>query len=445
MIYVLSKYICFKSYGDIVVGVNLFKNILFAFQINKYDKLLLHRENLKKLKTELPVFFNTMVKLGVITDIESDNNVSQIILYRNRKEIFETDSYRLVIIPTLNCNFNCWYCFEKNRPKHIMNEETINSTIKFLNNTIKNKSTFFLDWYGGEPLLCFNNIMKPLSEQIKNLCDKNNVFLESQITTNGYLLNEKMIPLFKSINMQIFQITLNGPRSVHNEVRFQKNTTDSYDRIVNNIILLAQELSPRMLILRINFGKNYFDSITDIIESFPLFIRKRINIFMEQINQEKERIPFVEIEKKMSEFENAGFNVEIGTQSLIHPNMCFACTADKYNQAVLNYDGRIFKCYSINYEDEKEDGFLTNKGTIKWNEEILSKKLGKATFDNKECMNCKYLPVCFGMCNQRFFQIYNSIKLENRCIALNNIETKIYNIMDKFKASGKALACISDY
>jgi uncharacterized protein len=348
-----------------------------------------------------------------------------------------------MILPTLNCNFNCWYCYEEDRPKRIMSKTTVDSTIKFIENTVPNKSRFFLDWYGGEPLLCFDNILKPISEKTKELCDKNGVYLESQITTNGYLLTERMLPLFRDINTQSFQITLNGPREIHNKVRFQKNTTDSYDKIVNSIILLAEELGPKTLILRINFAKKYFDSITDIIESFPSTLRKKIMIYIRQIDQEPDKLSFEEIGTKLSIFEDAGFNIETRTCSSIHTDN-FACIADKYNQSVINYDGRIFKCHAVNFEKEEEEGFLTKEGEIEWNEQLLAKILNTATFDNRKCLNCKFMPVCFGVCHYRLSNLKNLKGLDNIC-PIEYIEGSIYHIMDKFKDSKKALAYILNY
>jgi uncharacterized protein len=434
MSYILSKYNCFKIYDNTVVGLNLFTKMLFAIHIDKYNKLIFYGQTLEKLQMEEPIFFSAMCKLGMVNDVKFDENINKIMLLRNRKKIFETESYRLMILPTLHCNFNCWYCYEEDRPKRIMNKTTVNSTIKFIENTIRNKSRFFLDWYGGEPLLCFDNILKPISEKTKELCDKNNVYLESQITTNGYLLHERMLPLFRDINTQAFQITLNGTKEIHNKVRFQKNTTDSYDRIVNSIILLAEDLEPKKLILRINFAKEYFDSITDIIESFPPFIRKKIMIYIRQIDQDfKNKVSFEEIVEKLTIFENAGFNVEMKTCGVIHTHS-YACIADKYSQSVINYDGRIFKCHAVNFEKGIEDGVLTKEGEIEWNEQLLSNKLSKATFDNEKCLNCKFLPVCFGVCHHRILYP-NNPKGWEQCCPINEIEKSIYHIMDKFKNS----------
>ena len=440
MKYILSKYNYFRNYNNTVVGVNLFEKRLFKIDKSKYDKLLAYKERLEKIKIEDPVFFSVMYKLGIINEVEYDNNIKNILLFRNKKIIFSSDSYWLTILPTLNCNFNCWYCYE-DRSKGLMNKEIVNATIKFIENTVKKKSSFFLDWYGGEPLLCYEKIMKPISEKTKEFCELNNVFLESQITTNGYLLNEKMLSLFRDINMQSIQITLNGPKEIHNRVRYQKNTTDSYDKIVNNIVLLAENLNPKALILRINFAKDYFDLITKVIESFPLQVRKKIKVLIKQIDQDQERISFDEIGQKLSIFEDAGFNTEMRTYSAIRTE-AFACQADKYDQSVISYDGRVFKCHGVNFNKEIEDGILTKEGIIEWNEHLLLKKLNKATFDNKKCLNCNLLPICYGICSYKLFSSKNRLNYVNKQCLFDEIEKNIFHIMDKFYKSENSLAHI---
>jgi len=109
MEYILSKYNFFKSYEGIVVGVNLFEKKLFKIEDNKYTKLISYKENLNNMRIDDPVFFNLMYKLGIINDVKYDSDIKNILLFHNRKKVFSSESYWLMILPTLNCNFNCWY------------------------------------------------------------------------------------------------------------------------------------------------------------------------------------------------------------------------------------------------------------------------------------------------------------------------------------------------
>lgn len=59
---------------------------------------------------------------GFIVEIDKDE--IDVLRYKNRMEVFSNRKYKLVINPTLECNFACWYCYEKH-PQGYMSEDTI--------------------------------------------------------------------------------------------------------------------------------------------------------------------------------------------------------------------------------------------------------------------------------------------------------------------------------
>lgn len=291
--------------------------------------------------------------------------------------------------------------------------------------------------------MCFRNIIEPIALEITDLCNRYNIYLESGITTNGYLINEEMIPFFCNTNMQSFLITLDSSKDMHNKVRFQRNASNSYQKIVDNIILLAEKLEPKDLNLRINFTKESFNSITNIINSFYPKIRKKIKVSLVQIiqDQRKNKIPIHEIETTRLEFEKAGF---MSAREILKTKG-YRCHADLYNQVIINYDGRVFKCPAQNFEKEKEDGILTKKGNIIWHENLLSRKMCRAGFDNDTCMNCKYLPVCFGLCSQKLSNVNVPEDINKYFSYCNDIENYVNMAMDEFKKTDLGLAHISKY
>ena len=165
----------------------------------------------------------------------------------------------------------------------------------------------------------------------------------------------------------------------------------SYDKIVQNICLLANELRPNNLALRINYTKETFNGISKIIESFPFEVRGKITILLQQVWQDKDNKKSLvkDIEETKRKFVDAGFKID----KFIFNLKGYTCYADLYHQAVINYDGRVFKCTARNFEKEKEDGNLTEDGNIVWTNS-LSKKLAYATFENEKCLKCKFLPIC---------------------------------------------------
>lgn len=425
--YCFSKYNLFLKRRDSVVGLNLFNQNLFCIDTFKYEQLILHKEQLEVLKENDPLLFSTMYKLGIIED--SDLDIPAILLLKNREEVFSNEIFDLTINLTLKCNFACWYCFETH-PNVTMNEEIQDSVIKFIAFLIhKRKITKLrVNWFGGEPMLTFNSVFKNLAGKIKELCKKNNITLIGTLTTNGSLLNNEAISFFKEHNIKSFQITLDGNKELHNKVRYNKKETNSYDTIVANICKLVQEIPSISLYLRINYKRENLEKSVDIIDSFPIELRDKITISLTNIIQEKD----YKIESQIKEnnvgrvFKEAGFKTFRRSNFSILYHTCYA---ELYNQLIINSNGHIFKCSTCDFANEEGDGILSKDGEIIWNENALAKRISRATFDNKKCLKCIYLPICRGGCSQH--KIYNRGE-NNSCLIKSQYKILIKDIMIKF-------------
>jgi uncharacterized protein len=186
-----------------------------------------------------------------------------------------------------------------------MDSDTVDNLIKYIKYLIEKRriTSLHLDWFGGEPLLGFDKVIKPIAIEAKKYCDENNVVFWMTMTTNGFLIKDFMIPFFKDYNTTSFQITLDGNEEQHNKVRYYgKQKRGSYSTIVKNVCLLAQDIGVQ---LRINYTRDILDKITDIITSFPQEIRKNIRIALVQVWQDRhkntaqDRIMLIEKEKKL--------------------------------------------------------------------------------------------------------------------------------------------------
>ena len=145
------------------------------------------------------------------------------------------------IIPTNICNLCCKYCFigELNdKQVQYISNETLENTIDKLyqeNKKFKIKKTTII-FYGAEPLIALN--------QIKYACDycqtKYKGFFDFAIVTNGTLITEDIIEMFKKYNFTV-GISLDGPKLINDKNRLFKNSNGSvYDKVCETISLIKQ-------------------------------------------------------------------------------------------------------------------------------------------------------------------------------------------------------------
>jgi uncharacterized protein len=252
-----------------------------------------------------------------------------------------------------------------------------------------------------------------------------------------------MIPFFEEHNFRSFQITLDGNMNNHNNTRFiktSKGKKESFNTIVNNIHLITSS-SKLYVALRINYTKESLPKSHEIIPYFSDEAKKKITVNIVHVFQESkknrrgERLKLIKDEyQTLNTLKESGFNI---LPSNIVSRRYYACYADKKNQALINYDGRVFNCTNTDFENAKENGILTEKGEIIWDENACANRLSRATLDNKECLNCFYLPICDTGC----YQNKNKKEFINRrCIYRSKHEYTIKSIFDFYDKQGYKIA-----
>jgi uncharacterized protein len=393
---------------------------MFAIEKEKCEELL--QGDFHSLSVARPHFFSAMIKLGVI--VPSDFDEIDKIRTENRNVVFDSYCYRLTLNPTLECNFSCWYCYEKHTQGK-MDKRLLESVEKHIKRKIEEGvKRLELDWFGGEPFLYFDEILYPLSLKIKRMCDLKGVEFVNSSTTNGYLLNLERIGKLKKIQMNNFQITLDGNEKLHDRIRFDKNTRKSYRKIIENINLLADKVDCKISV-RINFTKKTLEDIKEIANDFSEEAKRKIEICFQQVWQDsfKKTVSATVVEK---EFMQLGFSVERSNLNELY----YACYADLKNQAVVNYDGTVFKCTARDFANTEPDGVLQPDGSIDWNESKFYARMCRATFENKFCLKCFYLPLCKGPCSQKMVEMKDDLDFKKYCYKEGIKETVSKKIED---------------
>jgi uncharacterized protein len=433
--YKKSNYNYFIDYKDKKLLFNGLTGASFCMTTVEYEALVPLMDNPEKFKSDYPSDLNRLHKLGYL--IEQDFDEIAYMKYKNRQAVFQNKDYHLTINPTLECNFRCWYCYEEH-PKGYMSKATISRIKRHIKYMIEEEkiTSLLLDWFGGEPLLYFYEVMCPLAIYAQKLCAQHRIPYSSQITTNAYCINEKMIAQFKKIQANTFQITLDGDRDRHDKIR-NASGDPSYDIIIKNINLLCQNLENVKITLRINYDKKTLlsENIYSILDDVDETNRNKVYINMQRIWQtydkkiqeqkNQELVDFIKIAKgKKFKTISSGGGISIG----VH----YTCYVSQYYHTEINYDGKIYKCTARDYKDQYVLGKLMKNGVIEWNEKKLSLMYANPLFENPTCLACRYLPICNGVCPQIFVETNGQIT-QVHC-RLNNMEYSFENqIIDYYE------------
>lgn len=353
--------------------------------------------------SDFPDIWGTLVSQKNIVDDSIDE--MEILQQRKLNGIRDTNRLDLVIIPTLECNFRCIYCYENHIPSK-MSEETENKLKLWLSREIPKYKLILVHWYGGEPLLQLQTILS-ITHYIKNLAKDNRIFLMIHITTNGYLLTEKNRMDLLEIGITDFQITLDGTKETHNVMRRLKNGGDTFDIIFNNIVDLAHSSPSLKITLRVNFNDKNFDEIPKLLNQFPCDIRNQLRVMFEPIFGSStinatDNLSSVDIANGLSDYyalaKKLGYIVTLGEIG-VFPGKLVYCYAERKNQAIINYNGDFFKCSVSKFNRDDRVGYLSDTGDFIKVEENWKKWINCDLFEN-QCLTCKNLPLCMGGCRR---------------------------------------------
>ena len=337
---------------------------------------------------------------GFIVDDEVDEYSEALSI--KMKTRLNKKTYSVIINPTLDCNLNCWYCYESHKAGSQIAPKTIESILKHLElKYVEDKFEHLeLSFFGGEPLLITKEVVS-IIEGASEFCDKQGVQMRISFTTNGTIIPSNILSILQNKKI-LFQITLDGVKEQHNSIRGFKNAlnTNSYDIVWRNIRKLLSTLDDIHLCLRINFDNNTFDEYSDLVEQILSLDKECLTVSLQKVWQVNSNLINYE---KVFDFINILQEHKVNVSFLDFSNGETTCYADKLNSAIINYDGSVFKCTARDFNISHSVGELIQNGDIIWNYD----KLKEYSFSKipSKCQNCKLFPSCPGICSQKIIDM----------------------------------------
>lgn len=401
-----SNYNYYALNGNKMLCLNGISKIILSLDNEEYEfmKRLMQTPSLQQ---QYPDVQQRLARAHFLVD-SMENEINY--LRQLHEKVKSNGVWHLIINPTQDCNFRCWYCYEKH-PKSKMQPETVERIKKLIRNIFEQHEVkhFMLGWFGGEPLMYFNEIVYPLSLYVKQLAAEHGAGFSNSMTSNGFLLTQEIRTKCPEIKLNHFQITLDGDREAHNRTRNQKGAP-SFDQILENAIRLTEQYPESSIKLRINYNSETIRTdYTQILDVIPQTIRSKFWVQFQRIWQTYEKegnnTQVKEILQQHSDkLKEAGFHVTFtSTYNFLGGILCYA---DRINYAHINYDGNVYRCTANDYTPENALGYVDENGTIVWDKKKIQGMADKAFFDNPVCLSCKMLPLCGGPCFNKWWHYF---------------------------------------
>ncbi len=335
-------------------------------------------------------------------------NDEEYIYYYDSKTRFLTDAYSskamsLIIAPTTNCNFQCPYCFEPKASPKSMSKEVEDKIIDYVNNQ-KHIEFLNLTWYGGEPLLMADEIDR-LYDRLCTETEKKIGYQE--VITNAYLINDRVIDIFKKINLKRIQISIDGIECNHNKTRYIKGSkAPTFHRIEQNIECLAKAMPDLLISLRVNINKANFDDFVTIYEKYQTEDwQKNIYPYPGLIREDKEdgcslcqsSYTVSDIIPLYRTFASKGVNVDF------FPHLAGkGCMLQRSSSFIVGPEGELYKCWNDVSDASKVVGSIMDN-ELRQYPRLMRYMHECGPFDER-CKQCKILPICDGGCGMQRYR-----------------------------------------
>jgi uncharacterized protein len=341
-------------------------------------------------------------------------------LFRNYQKKAGQRPVKYVICPTYTCNLRCTYCFEKDLPENPsrdMDENMLESaleSIKAVSGRIDRKISA-VELFGGEPLLPRN---KNSVAKILGFAAANGA--KVTIVTNGVFAGD-FIDIFEPVrdNIEMLQITIDGPEGIHDKRRKTSSGKGSFSQISKSISgLLDAGINTNA---RVNIDSENIQYLSELYE----YMKKRDwvghsnfrtkpslvtdhttldyiapiipeDLFLDKLLDVYDRYPELEKAFGFYSFKPIRHIIDILNGA---PNVSprfFNCESNLLELYIFCPDGLVYTCpESIGNKDLSIGNFFPD---LELSEKKMDIWRNRDVMNMEKCRSCSFAPICGGGC-----------------------------------------------
>lgn len=358
---------------------------------------------------------NTLLKNKFLTENDEDD----FLIFKSVIQSIRSDKQRLIltIAPTMDCCFDCHYCFERTKSPVYMSENIMRGITKFVSSMENIKQTN-ITWFGGEPLMAVPQ-MEKLYRKLKR--ELKGTPIQSNIITSGFHLNEPNIRALQRMKVSQMQITLDGMKESHNKIKFTTGCDDTFSKVLNNIDL-ATSIAPEIhIVIRTNLTKtnaHEYEALQNLI--FERFGGKNVAIAPAFV-MDRDESGMADRGNLFSHSEYPTYILRLSNSGIDSPHVRYPtrniteCAIRNPLSLSFGPDGAVYKCWEHIGNPEfvigkiDKDGILSVTDTTLLNRQMY----GADPLEDKQCRECPYLPICHGGCpiqrvQNKFYGAHNN-------------------------------------
>ncbi len=406
----ISKYnIALKLRKNTYILYNTLYNSVSKIDSELMDAML--KRNLKDIPQDIK---SKLYNFGFLVDDELEElNIIKTLRNFEISKLYSAFRVGLTLTMTYACNLKCPYCYEGSltQKTDYLSKKDIDVILKFALNhqkyfPIKRNPSIDVSFYGGEPLLNWK-CCKYTLESLEALKRKGEIEdYTAGFVTNGTLINMDVIDAINDFNIVSMQITLDGPKEIHDKRRITRTGKGTFDTIIHNIKLLLDNVTNKKfhIGIRINVDKTNVHAIPDLLDYLVSEGMSEVSISFGIIRGDIQHSHSCNntlltgselrdyLPKLWKEAYVRGFEVQT------RPNYkILYCMYDYLFSYVVDPNRKLYPCWEFVGNEKYSVGEITDDGHFKVKPYYYDVKAKDPT-EFEECKKCPFLPICGGGC-----------------------------------------------